>query len=52
MRDGANGDLVFAVALAVWWGDQLTWNDAEAERMLPAEIDGAWEYGRDEVSGY
>ena len=44
MREGANGDLVFAVGLACWWGDLRTWNDDVAERMLPADEDMAFEY--------
>ncbi len=27
LRGGRNADLVFALAVALWWGDQLTWGD-------------------------
>ncbi len=27
LRGGRNGDLVFALAVALWWGDRLTWGD-------------------------
>ena len=27
MRGGRNADLVFALAVALWWGDNLTWGD-------------------------
>ncbi len=27
LRGGRNADLVFALAVAIWWGDDLTWGD-------------------------
>jgi hypothetical protein len=27
LRGGQNADLVLALAIALWWGDKLTWND-------------------------
>ncbi len=27
LRGGRNADLVFALAVALWWGDSLTWGD-------------------------
>ncbi|MCH7776007.1 MAG: hypothetical protein IH878_05650, partial [Gemmatimonadetes bacterium] len=27
LRGGRNADLVFALAVALWWGDDLTWGD-------------------------
>ncbi len=27
LRGGRNADLVFALAVALWWGDRLTWGD-------------------------
>ncbi len=27
LRGGRNADLVFALAVALWWGDNLTWGD-------------------------
>ncbi len=27
LRGGRNADLVFALAVALWWGDGLTWGD-------------------------
>ncbi len=26
LRGGRNADLVFALAIALWWGDKLTWH--------------------------
>ena len=48
MREGANGDLVFAVALGCWWADRLDWNEEVADRMMRGrrEPDIAWETGR------
>ena len=54
MREGANGDLVFAVALGCWWADRLDWNEEVADRMMRGrrEPDTAWETGRNSVTGY
>ncbi len=27
LRSGRNADLVSALAVALWWGDNLTWGD-------------------------
>ena len=32
LRGGRNADLVFALAVALWWGDQLTWGDKWSDR--------------------
>jgi len=53
-REGKDGDLVFAVGLACWWGDTLTWDDDADERMN-RRVDGydmAWDTGRCEITGY
>ena len=34
LRGGRNSDLVFALAVALWWADQLTW-DYDADREPP-----------------
>ena len=41
LRGGRNADLVFALATALWWGDQLTWGDKWSDRsgMAPAGAD-------------
>ncbi len=53
MRENPDDDLVFAVALACWWGDRLTWNEEIAEDMLEPEDDEMWaEHGRDGTTGY
>ena len=46
LRGGRNTDLVLALAVALWWGDRLTWDD---DHMEPYD-DGAYE--RNIVSGY
>ena len=46
LRGGRNTDLVLALAVALWWGDRLTWDDDYQEPF----DDGA--YKRDLVSGY
>ncbi len=35
LRGGRNADLVFALAAALWWADDLTWGDDGAERERP-----------------
>ena len=54
MREGANGDLVFAVALGCWWADRLGWNEEVAERMQArtGKLDWGWELGRNSTTGY
>ena len=32
LRGGRNADLVLALAIALWWGDKLTWNDDVGRR--------------------
>ena len=52
MRENANDDLVFAVALGCWWGDKLERNEEIAQSMLPAvELDD-WGTGIDDMGGY
>ena len=46
LRSGRNTDLVLALAVALWWGDRLTWDD---DYMEPYD-DGAYE--RDKITGY
>ncbi len=46
LRGGRNTDLVLALAVALWWGDRLMWDDDYQEPF----DDGAYE--RDPVSGY
>ena len=51
LRGSWNSDLVFAVAVAVWWGERLQWNEDIAEQMLVAD-DLAADMGRSEITGY
>ena len=38
LRGGRNADLVRALAMAVWWGDKLTWaDDVRRRRYEPKE---------------
>ena len=41
LRGGRNADLVFALAVALWWGDQLTWGDkwSDMSGLTPAVAD-------------
>ena len=41
LRGGRNADLVFALAVALWWGDQLTWGDKwpDMSGLTPAVAD-------------
>ena len=32
LRGGRNADLVFALAMTLWWGDKLTWDDDMSKR--------------------
>ena len=32
LRGGRNADLVLALAVALWWADDLTWNDDDTDR--------------------
>lgn len=34
---GRNADLVLALAVALWWGDRLTWDDDIQDRMTSAD---------------
>lgn len=49
---GQSDDLMIAVAMAVWWGERLQWNEEVAERMLPEDDDGYDDTGRSEMTGY
>ena len=40
LRGGRNADLVFAVAVALWWADDLTWGDDAADRAPPVRHSG------------
>ena len=35
LRGGRNNDLVLALSMALWWGDDLTWGDDPADRTPP-----------------
>ncbi len=48
LRGGRNTDLVLALAVALWWGDRLTWDDDMLDHY---EVDDG-EYYRNRVSGY
>ena len=48
LRGGRNTDLVLALAVALWWGDRLTWDD---DMLDHHEVDDG-EYYRNIVSGY
>jgi len=48
LRGGRNTDLVLALAVALWWGDRLTWDDDMPDHH--AADDG--EYFRNRISGY
>ena len=45
-----NDDLVNAVAITVWWGDRLQWNEETADSMLSEEQYD--DTGRDAITGY
>ncbi len=49
LRGGRNADLVLALAVALWWGDRLTWDDDILDSMTSMD-DG--DYERDPISGY
>ncbi len=44
LRGGRNADLVLALAVALWWGDKLTWGDDGAGKERPGRNLGehAW----------
>ncbi len=48
LRGGRNTDLVLALAVALWWGDRLTWDDDLLDHY--AADDGDFE--RNRISGY
>ena len=52
MRENPHDDLIFAVALACWWGDRLTWNERDADRLLPEPEDWDAYDGRSAIGGY
>jgi hypothetical protein len=41
LRGGRNSDLVFALAVALWWADDLTWGDDVPEPRRLRENNGA-----------
>ena len=42
LRGGQNADLVLALAVALWWGDKLTWNDdVGRDRYEPKPVRGS-----------
>ena len=47
-------DLVFAVAMAVWWGETMVWSDEVAASMLPEDDDfvSPGSQGRSMTTGY
>lgn len=49
LRGGRNTDLVLALAVALWWGDRLTWDDDMLDSMSSMD-DG--DYDRNPISGY
>ncbi len=40
LRGGRNADLVFALAVALWWADDLTWGDDTVHRAPPVRHSG------------
>ena len=44
LRGGRNADLVFALAIALWWGDKLTWKERTDQRYdrRPKRIRSHW----------
>ena len=43
LRGGQNADLVLALAIALWWGDKLTWNDdVGCRRYEPKGPECSW----------
>ena len=48
LRGGRNADLVLALAVALWWGDRLRWDDD----MLSDDDDDDWGQGRSSIDGY
>ena len=52
-RASRNDDLVTAVAIAVWWGERLQWNEEIADRMLPYDDDDRFDdRTRSVIGGY
>ncbi len=45
LRGGRNSDLVFALAVGLWWAENLTWNDDPPERHRPLHCKDAWMAG-------
>ena len=44
LRGGRNSDLVHALAVALWWADDLTWGDwpRTEQRPLGGRGSGGW----------
>ncbi len=42
LRGGRNSDLVFALAVGLWWAENLTWGDDPPERHRPLRCKDAW----------
>ncbi len=49
LRGGRNADLVLALAVALWWGDRLTWDDEMYDDTTSMD---AADYERNQISGY
>ena len=50
---GQSDDLMIAVAVAIWWGERLQWNEEVAASMLPENDDDYYdETDRSPVTGY
>ena len=45
LRGGRKSDFVFALAVGLWWGEDLTWNDDPPERHRPLHCKDAWMAG-------
>ena len=44
LRGGRNSDLVLALAVGLWWGDDLTWGDDDTDRTPPVRfsVENSW----------
>ncbi|MCH7692505.1 MAG: hypothetical protein IID50_03575 [Proteobacteria bacterium] len=40
LRGGRNSDLVLALAVGLWWGDDLMWGDDDTDRTPPVRFSG------------
>ncbi len=45
LRGGRGSEFVFALAVALWWAENLTWNDDPPERHRPLRCKDAWMAG-------